>query len=297
MRSAVIFFLLLLFSALFSCKKTKGVQNDVPQINYEGMVLIPAGETTIGNNNGFLGEHPEFNMHFKAFYLDEHEVTVEQFKQFIDATGYITDAEKFGDAGVFDLKGKQWYLQKGATWKYPQGPNKPAALSNHPVTQVSHNDALAYCAWIGKRLPTEFEFEYAAKNANKSHSTFTWGNALVTNNKYMANTWQGSFPDTNTVRDGYLFTAPIGSFGKNSFGISDLGGNVWEWTSSWYESYEKVKAGIIDSSSSQYTIKGGSFLCDTLFCCGYRVSARTGTSPETSLFHLGFRCAADAPVK
>lgn len=261
---------------------------------YEGMIYLEGGLGYFGNNTGFLEEQPEFSMEIQSFYLDEHEVTVGQFRQFVEATGYITDAEKFGDAGVFDLVKKEWYLQKTAYWRYPFGTHKPASDDDHPVTQVSWNDAMAYCRWAGKRLPTEFEYEYAAQKASASKQTYNWGNALVEDNMYKANTWQGHFPDTNSQKDGFLFTAPVGTFGKNNLGFSDLGGNVWEWTSSWFQPYKTTLAGIIDSSSTYRTIRGGSFMCDTAFCCGYRITARNGTSPETGLFHLGFRCAMDA---
>lgn len=260
---------------------------------FSDMIFVPGGESVFGNYSGFTGEQPEFNMQVNSFYLDAHEITVAQFRKFIDATGYVTEAERFGDAGVFDLEKKTWYLQKGATWHHPLGPDKEAASDTHPVTQVSWNDAVAYCNWAGKRLPTEFEFEYAARKSSLQHTTYNWGNALVQDDRYMANTWQGHFPDVNLVKDGYLYTSPVGAFGKNDLGFVDLGGNVWEWTNSWYQPYENIITGITDSSANLRTIRGGSFMCDTTYCSGYRITARNGTSPETSLYHVGFRCAAD----
>lgn len=260
---------------------------------YSDMIFVPGGEAVFGNYSGFTGEQPEFNKQVNSFYLDVHEITVAQYRKFIDATGYVTEAEKFGDAGVFDLEKKIWYLQKGATWHHPLGPDKEAASDTHPVTQVSWNDAVAYCNWAGKRLPTEFEYEFAARKSSLQQTTYNWGNALVENNKYMANTWQGHFPDINLVKDGYLYTSPVGAFGKNDMGFEDLGGNVWEWTNSWYQPYENIISGINDSSANLRTIRGGSFMCDTSYCSGYRITARNGTSPETSLYHVGFRCAAD----
>lgn len=293
---AYIFIFLLSLMAIHACKNARSentVVNDRAG-SVEDMILIPAGEAHIGNSNGFEGEQPEFTTYIDAFYLDKHEITVAQFRKFIQETGYITEAEKFGNAAVFDMDKKTWYLQDGATWQFPFGADGETAKEDHPVTQVSWNDAQAYCKWAGKRLPTEFEFEYAASWKGNGNQTYNWGNALVENDRYMANTWQGHFPEVNLAKDGYLFTSPAGAFGSNSAGFADLGGNVWEWTNSWYQPYSNILSGINDSSAGLRTIKGGSFLCDTAFCCGYRISARTGTSPETSLFHTGFRCALSA---
>ncbi|MBC8045249.1 MAG: SUMF1/EgtB/PvdO family nonheme iron enzyme, partial [Fimbriimonadaceae bacterium] len=241
-----ILFFTLLFIACSVSKTTTGINDNL----YKGMILLAAGEAKIGNNSGFSGESPEFIKHIDAFYLDEHEVTVVQFRKFIEATQYVTEAERFGDGGVFNMENKQWYLQKGATWHHPFGADGVVAEDDHPVTQVSWNDAIAYSKWAGKRLPTEFEFEYAAKNAGSSNEIYAWGNTLVENNFYMANTWQGHFPDMNLGKDGFLYTSPVGSFGKNTSGFEDMGGNVWEWTNSWYQPHENTINGIIDSSSN-----------------------------------------------
>ncbi|MFN0274482.1 MAG: formylglycine-generating enzyme family protein [Chitinophagales bacterium] len=292
-KAHILIFFSLLLIASCSASVSKSSENSSHENEFEGMILVQGGEATFGNYQGFTGEQPEFSMRVNAFYLDEHEVTVSKFRKFIEETGFKTEAEKFGDAGVFDLDKKVWYLHKNATWHHPLGPDGPAALDDHPVTQVSWNDAVAYCRWVGKRLPTEFEFEYASRKASTQPQLYNWGDALVENDKYMANTWQGKFPDINLQKDGYLYTSAVGTFGKNALGFEDLGGNVWEWTASWYQPYDNVIAGINDSSANLRTIKGGSFMCDTSFCCGYRISARNGTSPETSLFHIGFRCAVD----
>jgi formylglycine-generating enzyme len=285
-----------LLISMNACKQTVQKNNVIDisvaeQDIIKNMILIPTGDAHIGNNKGFAGEMPEFTMHINAFYIDVSPVTVNEFKTFVDQTNYITEAEKFGNAEVFNLQLKQWQLIEGATWKYPEGPDGQPAEGNHPVTQVSYHDALAYCAFVHKRLPTEFEWEYAARNASSTDMTYSWGNSLVENGKYMANTWQGSFPEKNLQKDKYLYTCPVGTFGKNNIGLTDMGGNVWQWTSSWYQPYQNSIQGITDSSFGQKTIRGGSFLCDTAFCCGYRVSARTSVSEESSLFHVGFRCA------
>ena len=278
---------------IFSCTKQQKneYQSPVATAVTTNMILIPGGEALIGNNNGFSGEMPAFTMHIDSFYLDISPVTVADFRKFVAATHYVTDAEKFGNSAVFNFRTDKWELWDSATWQYPQGPSFPGAIDDHPVTHVSYHDALAYCRYVHKRLPTEFEFEYAARNASESTDTYSWGNSLIEDHHYMANTWQGHFPDTNMVKDGYQLTAPVGSFGKTKLGLTDMGGNVWEWTGSWYQPYKNIIAGINDSSSNERTIRGGSFLCDTLFCHGYRVSARTSCTEESSLFHLGFRCA------
>lgn len=148
------------------------------------------------------------------FLLDKNLVTVADFDAFVNATHYVTEAEKFGNAGVFDAQTHDWALVDGADFHYPFGKNKPRAEGNHPVTQVSWNDALAYAKWKGKRLPTQWEWEHAAKNGENSKQQYTWGEDLVVGGKYKANTWQGSFPSLNTKEDGYAYTSPVGAFGK-----------------------------------------------------------------------------------
>ena len=141
----------------------------------------------------------------------------------------MTEAEKFGNAAVFDFNSGQWSLVEGATYLYPQGKNGPAAPEDHPATQVSWNDAVAFAKWKGKRLPTQSEWEHAAKNAENTTTLYSWGKDLFVDGVYRANTWQGSFPYHNTLDDGYLTTSPVGKFGKSKLGLTDMGGNVWQW--------------------------------------------------------------------
>ncbi|MES2797808.1 MAG: SUMF1/EgtB/PvdO family nonheme iron enzyme [Bacteroidota bacterium] len=216
----------------------------------------------------------------EAYWIDKRLVTVADFRKFIQVTNYKTEAEKFGDAGFFDVKTGQWSLKKGATWEFPQGLDFPKGADNHPVTQVSWNDAQAYCKWAKKRLPTKAEYELAAKNGEDSEQTYSWGEADFENGKYKANFWQGSFPLVNTVKDGFLYTSPVGYFGKTDIGLTDMGGNVWQWIQDWSTDKPTEKIQV-----------GGSFLCDKSVCHGYKIGNSASSTPETSLMHVGFRCA------
>ncbi len=254
-----------------SCSQTNASVVSPPS----GMVLIPEGKT----KNGEL---------IHAFYMDRSPVTVAQFDSFIKATGYVTDAQKFGNAGVFDTLHHGWALINGADYLFPLGPQNEKASLNHPVTQVSWNDAVAYCKWANKRLPSKNEWEYASMNANPNyHKKYPWGDSLVVNGKYMANVWEGSFPAYNTVADGYAYTSPVGVFGKTPLGLTDIGGNVWEWCSDWKNPSDTT------SSSAEKIQMGGSFLCDANVCHGYKIAGMSHSTPETSLCHVGFRCVKD----
>ncbi len=259
------------------------------------MILVPGGVTTIGSADGLDWERPVLTVEVKPFYLDVHPVTVAQFRTFVEATGYVTQAEEFGNAGVFNFLTGEWTLVDGADWEHPFGPDQPAAADDHPVTQVSWHDAVAYCRWAGKRLPTEFEWEHAARNARNDPGPYAWGEALVdAAGTYHANTWQGEFPQTNTEADGFRATNPVGAFGSTPLGLSDMGGNVWEWCADWFRPYDDFGTPFEPGPDAERAHRGGSFLCDPDVCHGYRVSARAGTTPDTSLCHLGFRCAKDA---
>lgn len=236
--------------------------NDTP-VEKNGMVLVKGNEE------------------LEDFWMDVSPVTVAQFSEFVEKTHFKTQAEKFGNAGVFDFKTGDWNLVEGATWKYPFGKNEPMAAHNHPVTQVSWNDAIAYCKWAKKRLPTSQEFLLAQKNGNKKNeSTYTWGENYKEGNQYKANFWQGNFPLKNTVEDGFLTTSPVGYFGKNKLNLVDLEGNVWQWCSD--NSIEKP---------NEKNQRGGSFLCDPMVCHGFKTGGISTCTAETSLCHTGFRCA------
>ncbi len=255
------------------------------------MVFIPGGQTDIGSNDGLPHERPIFTAEMEAFFLDRHPVTVAQFRAFVEETGFQTEAEGFGNAGVLLQDAGQWTLLDGANWIYPEGPDGEMAPDDHPVTQVSWNDAQAYATWAGKRLPTETEWEHAARGASNSRDKYSWGKSLVEGGKYRANTWNGRFPIKNTLEDGFRLTAPVGQFAKSTLGMTDMGGNVWEWTADWYRPYRDRDMVFQPNLQSERAQRGGSFLCHEGYCHGYRVSARSHSTPETSLFHVGFRCA------
>lgn len=259
----------------------------------EGMVYIPGGKTQIGSEKGLPMEQPVFKTEVKPFLMDEHPVTVGQFREFVEATGYVTQAESFGDAAILNLETYEWMLLKGATWAYPMGENAPAAEDNHPVTQVSWNDAVAFAEWAGKRLPTEIEWEHAARGAESAPHQYAWGNVLYAEGVAHANTWEGRFPVSNSGEDGYFFTSPVGEFGKTPLGLTDMGGNVWEWTDSWYIPYADRDKMYVPDEFSERVQRGGSFLCSPGYCHGYRVSARSHSTPESALFHVGFRTVKD----
>ncbi|HEX7090312.1 MAG TPA: formylglycine-generating enzyme family protein [Longimicrobiales bacterium] len=261
----------------------------------EGMVYVPGGIARIGSEDGPPEERPVFETWVEPFFLDVHPVTVAQFRAFVEATGYVTDAERLGDAGVYDVRTGEWRLVRGATWRRPLGPDGPEAPDDHPVTQVSWNDAVAYARWVGKRLPTEIEWEHAARGARNAPGPYPWGSSLREGGRHHANTWQGAFPDGNTLEDGYLYTSPVGAFGTTELGLADMGGNVWEWTADWFRPYAERGRPFRETAAGEKVQRGGSFLCSPTFCRGYRVSARSHSTPETALFHVGFRLAKDAP--
>ena len=276
-------------------------QHPTPSVP-SGMVLVPGGLTQIGDPNGQEWEKPVFWADVKPFLLDEQLVTVAQFRRFIQATHYKTQAETFGDAGVLDERtdsptARQWTLVKGTNWQYPQGPNASKASDDHPVTQVSWNDAQAYAKWAGKRLPYEFEWEHAARNGINTREQYPFGSELVSaTGKALANTWNGTFPENDAVTDEFHYTSPVGYYGKTPLGLTDMTGNVWEWCEDWRQSYADVTAGQQSAvTPTEKVQRGGSFLCEPGWCHGYRVSGRSFTSPETALMHVGFRCAKSIP--
>lgn len=256
-----------------------------------GMVFVPGGYIDLGSDLGFESESPIRKHAVDGFFMDEHPVTVAQYRAFVEATGFKTEAEKFGDSGVFNFRKGKWSLLRGASWEYPFGPDQPKADDDHPVTQVSWGDAQAYARWAGKRLPKEVEWEHAARNGNNTRSRYAWGNEIRDGETYLANFWQGNFPFQNTGQDGYMSTSPVGQFGKTELGLMDMAGNVWEWCEDWFESYAEDGPNLRQNPNEpERVMRGGSYLCDPKVCHGFRVSGRSGTSPETGLCHLGFRC-------
>ena len=254
------------------------------------MVFVKGGKFNFGSNTGLEREKPEREVIIQSFLIDKNLVTVEDFRSFVSSSNYITEAEIFGNAIVYDDSINAWQLVDGANWEYPLGKFKPIASDNHPVTQVSWNDACAYCNFYGKTLPSEVQWEYAAsERGQKKNQLFYWGNDLVVNNKYMCNTWTSGYPNTLGFQDGFRYTSPISYFEANSLGIFDMAGNVWEWCYNWYLPYEG-NSQIFPAEPEGKAQRGGSFLCNPNYCYGFRLSARSASSPESSLFHVGFRC-------
>lgn len=304
-----------------------------------GMVWIPGGDFLMGSttDEGYPEEHPQNAVEVTGFWMDATEVTNRQFDEFVSATGYVTTAERVPDweilkkqlpagtppppdsllvAGslVFTQPATEvplndpsqwWRFVPGANWRHPTGPRSSIEDKwDHPVVQVSWEDAMAFCKWAGKRLPTEAEWEWAAKGSNKA-AKYAWGHEDNKSDLLPANTWQGAFPVTNTGRDGYTATAPVKSFAANGFGLYEMSGNVWEWAGDWmdatyYATFAKeVKnpIGPVDGGSTshpfQKVLKGGSFLCHPSYCTGYRVARRSSSGWDSGSNHAGFRCVRD----
>ena len=254
------------------------------------MVFIKGGKFNFGSDIGLERERPEREVIIQSFLIDKNLVTVEDFRNFVNESNYITEAEIFGNAIVYDDTVGIWQLVDGANWQYPLGKLKTIALDSHPVTQVSWNDALAYCNFCDKTLPNEVQWEYAAsERGQKKSQLFYWGNDLLVNNNYMCNTWASGYPNTIGFQDGFKYTSPIAYYPANSLGIYDMAGNVWEWCYNWYLPYEGNSQVFPDELQGKAQ-RGGSFLCNPNYCHGFRLSARSATSPESSLFHVGFRC-------
>ena len=257
-----------------------------------GMARIPAGETRIGSEKGRADEQPSFLAQIPEFDIDRTPVTVAAFAAFARKTHYRSDAERLGGGAVMSFGTGAWKLVPGADWRHPLGPAQAAAEPAHPVTQISFNDASAYCAASGKRLPSEAEWEHAARSGSKGEAIHAFGDELIDKKgHYRANVWTGVFPIINTAADGYRTTSPVGAFGYGPRGLADMAGNVWQWTSDWYRPYGQRDLPWPQDRAGEKVQRGGSFLCDPKFCYGFRVTARGHASPESSHMHVGFRCA------
>lgn len=295
-RKFIILPLTIGFSIAFSACQTSAPQAsesvDVPS----GMVFIKAAEFKMGADDGMPFESPVHTVELDSFLIDSTEVTVADFERFVAATNYRTEAENFGWSGVFDFNSGEWQRVDGADWRHPEGKDS-IAKDNEPVSQVSWKDAAEFAKWAGKRLPSEAEFELAARGG-LAGKKYAWGDELKPNGKALANWWQGTFPGKNTVEDGFLSRAPVKSFAPNGYGLYDMTGNVWEWTSDWFdENYYAVspkKNPKGAANGAEKSIRGGSFLCAENFCSNYRVAGRSRSTPDSGMNNLGFRCARNA---
>ncbi|XP_078270569.1 formylglycine-generating enzyme [Rhinoraja longicauda] len=285
-----------------------------PKPRTNQMVLIPGGVFTMGTNDPAIpqdGEGPARKAHIKQFYMDMYEVSNAEFERFIKATDYITEAETFGDSFVFEgllsdkvkssisqaVAAAPWWLPvKGASWKHPDGPDSNITKRmDHPVVHISWHNAVAYCAWEDKRLPTETEWEYACRGGLENR-LFPWGNKLHPKDQHYMNIWQGDFPNHNTADDGFVNTAPVTSFLPNGYGLFNMAGNVWEWTLDWWTVHhttDEVENPTGPASGKDKVKKGGSYMCHKSYCYRYRCAARSQNTPDSSASNLGFRCAAD----
>ncbi|HEY3952015.1 MAG TPA: formylglycine-generating enzyme family protein [Streptosporangiaceae bacterium] len=284
-----------------------------------GMVLIPGGPFLMGSEDQDSfhadGEHPVREVFVPDFYIDAKAVSNAQFASFAKATGYRTDAERYGWSFVFhQFVGEQaasrvmdarvpeapWWLPvRGASWRAPEGPGSDfAARQNHPAVHVSWADAQAYAGWAGKRLPTEAEWEKAARGG-LAQARFPWGADLTPRGTHRCNIWQGRFPMRNTGDDGFLGTAPVSAYRPNGFGLYNTSGNVWEWCADWFSpdwhtapSEETRHDPRGPASGLGRVLRGGSYLCHASYCNRYRVAARTMSTPESTTGNIGIRCAA-----
>ncbi len=292
------------------------------------MVLVPGGRFAMGSQED-EPDAPVHEVEIAPFWLDATEVTNAQFEQFVQATHHVTDAEQVPSAedvpglpedqrvagslvfrkpaGQVDLAEywRWWTFLPGADWRHPEGPGSDLDhRQHHPVVHVSWRDAVAFATWAGKRLPTEAEWEFAARGGLQQRR-YVWGDEQCPGNQWRANIWQGAFPCHNELADGYATTAPVRSFAANAYGLYDVSGNVWEWVQDWYrpdgygdgkqlvrnptgpaDSFDPAEPGV-----AKRVMRGGSFLCSDVYCRGYEPGTRMKSSPDTSLCHTGFRCA------
>jgi formylglycine-generating enzyme required for sulfatase activity len=296
----------------------------------DGMVWVPGGRYWMGANDPDFPDAPEHLVYVDGFWMDKHEVTNAEFARFVEATGYKTVAEQPLDPAEFpgadpallkpgsivfkppagpvplDNHLQWWTYVPGANWRHPEGPDSTIeGRENHPVVHIAWDDAVAYAKWSGKRLPTEAEWEMAARGG-LDRSEYCWGDELRQGGNWQSNIWQGNFPNENSASDGFRGSAPVGSFRPNGYGLYDVSGNVWEWCSDWYlpdyylsspqrnpkgpdHSFDPAEPGI-----AKRVQRGGSFMCADSYCRRYVPAARGKGEPKSAAGHIGFRCAKSA---
>ena len=280
----------------------------------DGMVQLPGGAFTMGSDDP--SAYPEDGENAREvevddFWIDSGVVSNVRFAEFVAATGYTTDAEQFGWSFVFGgllpddfpptrgVAAAPWWRQvEGADWRHPEGPHSSIeSRMDDPVLHLSFRDARAYCAWTGKRLPSEAEWEFAARGGLE-RKTFPWGDELEPGGEHRMNVWQGTFPAENTRADGYLGACPVDAFPPNGYGLYNMTGNVWEWTEDWFDprfrQRDRLRNPVGPPQGTHKVQKGGSYLCHASYCRRYRVAARQGNTLDASTGNVGFRCALDA---
>jgi formylglycine-generating enzyme required for sulfatase activity len=286
------------------------------------MVLLPGGEFVMGTDGdyGFAadGEGPAHPVRLTPFWIDATTVTNEAFNEFVNATGYRTESERLGWSFVFwghlstaerersgvdgrHVLGAEWWCKvEGATWRHPEGKGSNIKRRwDHPVVHVSWDDATAYCEWAGKRLPTEAEWEYAARGG-LARKRYPWGDELEPEERHRMNVWQGAFPQVNTTADGHYGPAPARCYRANGYGLYQMTGNVWEWCWDVFSpgAYPRPPSPRVDptgpeTSGERRVMRGGSYLCHASYCNRYRVDARSSNTPDSATTNLGFRCVRD----
>ena len=283
----------------------------------DGLVLIEGGAFDMGTStpDGFPedGEGPMREVTLPSFRISPYAVTNAQFLAFVEATGYVTEAERFGWSYVFHLLASDavrervkdvpqqvpwWLVVNGSYWAKPEGEDSSISdRMDHPVVHISWNDAIAFCNWSGTRLPTEAEWEYAARGG-LIHRTYPWGDLLKKDGKHMCNIWQGKFPVKNNASDGYVGTAPVDAYEPNGYGLYNMSGNVWEWCAdSFSPGYHRLTSNVnplFAQETGRRSMRGGSYLCHRSYCNRYRIAARSSNTPDSSTGNCGFRVVADA---
>ncbi|MQA91222.1 MAG: SUMF1/EgtB/PvdO family nonheme iron enzyme [Gemmatimonas sp.] len=299
------------------------------------MVWIPGGIFLMGSDDHYPEEKPAHRVHVDGFWIDRYAVTNAEFARSVEATGYVTLSERPANpadypgakpellepssvvfrapSGPVDLRNPYnwWTYVRGANWRHPRGPESTLeGLDDHPVVHIAWEDIVAYTKWAGKELPTEAEWEFAARGGLDG-AEYAWGDELTPGGRHHCNAWQGLFPWQNLVSDGYEWTAPVGSFPPNGYGLQEMTGNVWEWTADWYREHGAIQrscctlrnprggeeSGSVDPRQPDIRIprkvmKGGSYLCAPNYCRRYRPAARMAQPVDTATCHVGFRCVA-----